>query len=221
MKKILVVFVLFVCSTGAFAQYIHSQGGVVSQGTLVNEKKEVAAARKGFDGWIGIGGGIGGFVVIEAEGANYTAGHFDANFGYNVSPRAFIGAGYKLLYANTTMGAWYANLRAFTSPKAKTSFINLYIGMIHTGTITELNCMEEGNTQDDYSYFKPKGLTGGFSAGYLWNHVALELGFGIFGGLEYQAGSKKVINPYGLDWTDEEVESWPGLELFCKLSWRF
>ena len=221
MKKILAVLTLLVCSTGVFAQYIQSQGGVVSQGTLVNEKKEVAAARKGFDGWVGIGGGIGGFVYVDVKGANYTAGHFDANLGYNVSPRAFLGVGYKSLYANTTMGSWYANLRVFTSPTARTSFVNLYVGMVHAGTIAELNCIEDGDTQDDYSYFTPQGLTGGISGGYLWNHFALEFGFGMFGGLEYGAG-KKVINPYNLDWEDEErVESHPGLELFCRLSWRF
>ena len=222
MKKIFITLTLLVCSTATFAQYIQSQGGVVSQGTLVNEKKEVVAARKGFDAWIGIGGGIGGYVLIDVTGADYSAAHYDVNGGYNITPRLFIGAGYKALYANTTLGAMYANIRIFGSAKANSIFADLRIGKVHTGTIAELNAIESPEDGNDYHYFRPQGLMGGYSMGYLWNHFALEFGLNIIGGKVYDTEGGKVINPYGLDWTDgERVEVNPGLDLFCKLSWRF
>ena len=207
MKKILVVLALLVCSTGVFAQYIHSQGGVVSQGTLVNEKKEVVAARKGWDGWIGVGGGIGG--SIQA----------DANFGYNTTnARGFFGVGYKYFQTpDFTLGSWYLNMRTFASNKANSFFFSYRLGYTLIGTI-----YEKENNNGDYSYIMPKGIMGGLSFGYLWNHFSFELGGDLMGGLHYES-SKKIINPYGLDWTDKEhVESEPfAIDLFVKLSWRF
>lgn len=212
MKKILVVFVLFVCSTGVSAQYIQSQGGIVSQGTFTNEETEVDAARKGLDGWVAIGGGLGGFPQAVSSVSEFTAMQFDANFGYNIAPRVYIGAGCFAHYSNTIVSAAYVNLRTFSSPKANSLFMNLRIGHVLAGTICE-------DSEGSYDYYKPQGIVGGYSMGYLWNRFALEFGLDIIGGLTYRA-YEKVLNPYGLDWANDTSFK-PALDLFCKLSWRF
>lgn len=223
MKKIVTFLILLVCSTGAFAQYIQNQGGIVSQGTLVNESsKEVEAVRKGWDGWVGVGGGIGGFPHAVNSVNEMTAAVFDANLGCNVAPRVFIGVGCSALYGKTTLSNMYVNLRTFSSKKANSLFNNIRFGYVLTGTIAEDN-RGEAEGYNDYCYYKPQGIMGGYSMGYLWNHFAFEVGFSVIGGLEYKIG-RQQLNPYGLDWGSahgEYLSVSPALEAFCRLSWRF
>ena len=207
MKKILTTLLLLVCGSGAFAQYMSS--GVVSQGTLINNRTEII--RSGFDVWIG-GGAGGSFTGVGggSEGVFSSSFHADVNAGYNVAPRAFLGAGLCAYSTSTSVFALYANIRAFDSRNVNSAYFDFRLGKVLGGKSQKYIVENEWGSYDTY-YHKPKGIMGGYSIGYIWNRWAFEWGVDII-------GASVTENE---EWTDEDTEISVIVETFVKLAYRF
>ena len=152
MRKILTVLLLLVCGSGAFAQYMSS--GVVSQGTLINNRTEII--RSGFDIWAG-GGAGGSFTGVGggSEGVFSSSFHADVNAGYNVAPRAFLGVGLRATYStSTSVFALYANIRAFDSRNVNSAYFDFRLGKVLGGKTQKYIVENEWSGYDTY-YHKP------------------------------------------------------------------
>ena len=225
MRKILTTLLLLVCSSGVFAQYMSS--GVVSQGTLINNRTEII--RSGFDIWAGGGVGVG-MDPNEIDMLFYNPYYIDANVGYNVTPRLFLGAGVQAGKTYTSVLEVYGNMRIFGSRQLNTTYFDLHFGKISSNDDYLIHTYREAYKEIIACCHKPQGMTGGFSFGYLWNHFALEVGLDIAGTYiaEIIADAPGSTTASEIDWQKWIEEGsiygegvYATIDLFVKLSWRF
>lgn len=198
MKKIITVLLILVCSSSMYAQY--TPGGLVSQGTLMSTKTEII--RSGFDVWAGGGVGFGVYTGADVVATTY---HIDINAGYNVSPRLFFGIGFNSVSSITDATAVYINLRPYISRNLNSLYYNFFLGKVIGGNTIVVNDEDWRNTM----FYKPSGMMGGFTIGYVWNHFAFEAGMSLFGGKQIEVNgydypgtsfSEVIEDPSLVDW---------------------
>lgn len=216
MRRILTTLLLVLCGSGAFAQYM--SGGLVSQGTLMSTQTEVI--RSGFDIWAGGGFGFGAFMESDDIVGSY---HININAGYNINPRMFVGGGIYSCKTSTNVSSLYLNMRSFVSRNLNSLYIDLRLGKIINGGVGEKITEQEHNGyvySTDITYYKPQGLMGGYSMGYIWDRFALEWGFDFIGAVatdaEYYGTAEDI------DWeSDEYVSISAMVDFFIKAAYRF
>lgn len=215
MRKIMIAL-LFMCSSMVFAQYM--PGGLVSQGTLMNTKTEII--RSGFDVWASGGIGMGG---VGDDVKLFTSYHVDANAGYNVLPKMFLGAGVRLVKTYTTIPALYVNMRCFASRDVNSIYVDLRLGKVIGGSTYKGTIGGRGGRE--VSYYKPSGATGGFSLGYIWNRLALDFGLDFIGAKRLDVYGFDLGDASKIDWEEEEYEEYKTISLaidaFIKVAYRF
>ena len=218
MRKIFTTLLLLVCGSGAFAQYMSS--GVVSQGTLINNRTEII--RSGFDIWVGGGVGFGG--VGKSFSTSY---NMDAVVGYNVTPKMFLGAGIDMCRTYTDIYTLYVDMKVFDSRNPNTLYGDFRLGKIVGGSIYK-EIYEEGEgryKQTNTRYHKPNGAAFGVSLGYLWNHFALEYGLDVIFTKELDMYGNDLGDISEKDWERDEYAEYctvsASLDAFIKVSYRF
>lgn len=218
MKKILTTLLLLVCGSGAFAQYM--SGGLVSQGTLINNRTEIV--RSGFDVWAGggIGLGLGSFSESPNISGSY---HVNVNAGYNVTPRVFIGAGIYSCNSLTNVSSLFANIRIFNSRSVNSLYGDFRLGKIVGGKVSEDITEREHDGyvySTDIYYYKPHGIMGGWSLGYIWDRFAFEWGMDLIGAVGTGIDYSDV--DWDIDWVNNEHTSIGIiLDTFFKVAYRF
>lgn len=223
MRKIMIAL-LFMCSSMVFAQYM--PGGLVSQGTLMNTKTEII--RSGFDVWASGGIGMG---AVGDDVKLFTSYHVDANAGYNVLPKMFLGAGVRFGKTYTTIPTLYVNMRCFASRDVNSMYVDLRLGKViggstYKGTYKwETDTYIPGRGEMGVSYYKPSGATGGFSLGYIWNRLALDFGLDFIGAKRLDVYGFDLGDASEIDWKEEEYEEYKtvsvAIDAFIKVAYRF
>ncbi len=222
MRKIMIAL-LFMCSSMVFAQYM--PGGLVSQGTLMNTKTEII--RSGFDVWASGGIGMG---AVADDVTLFTSYHVDANAGYNVLPKMFLGAGVRLGKTYTTIPTLYVNMRCFASRKVNSMYVDLRLGKViggstYKGTYESESSLLQNMGKMGVSYYKPSGATGGYSLGYIWNRLALDFGFDIIGAKRLDVLGYDLGDASEIDWKEEKYENYKtisvSIDAFIKVAYRF
>lgn len=223
MKKVMTVLLLTIGCCSMYGQYI--PGGIVSQGTLMSTRTEIV--RSGFDVWAGAGVGVGGVGSSEEAVMTY---HVDINAGYNVSPRLFVGVGLNSAKIATDVSAVYVNLRPYVSRELNSLYFNIFLGKVVSGNTTSV-VEYDGLGRPMTRFFKPSGVMGGYTMGYVWDHFAFEAGMNICGGKlgninisDYPeiSFSEIVEEPSLVDWKkvhDPDISVL--VDFSIRVSWRF
>lgn len=201
MKKIFLTLALVVCSMSAFSQFI--QQGTFIDTNEYEERKVEVSVREGWEGSF-----LGAVGAAGYEVPSFVAFRVDGSYGYNVTPKFYLGTSLgghlgEVMYATLSI-----NPRFYLSKRLNAGFWDFEFGYI-------LGSSEHdwGEQYGDEDIYRANGLYFGLAYGYRFNKWSIEVG----------------VNAYDTDWWDDYHYEWdyydegldPGVEFHLGFSFYF
>lgn len=215
MKKIFLTLALVVCSMSAFSQFIQ-QGTLIDTNEYEDRKVDIPM-RKGWDGSFGLGAGVSGY---DMDAFLF---RLDLNYGYNVTPWFYLGAGVSGHFTEISMAAVYINPRIYFSKRINSMYLDLNVGTTVASSVDA-----DWDEYEYYSYdsfvYKASGLYAGVSLGYRFDNWELEAGMRVYN-TKY-GDAEKYDGEVHYDWADTEeyeYDEWfdPSGEFFLRMAFHF
>lgn len=200
MKKIFLTLALVACSMSAFSQFI--QQGTFIDTNEYEERKVDVSVRKGWEG--SFLGAVGAAGYEEPS----LAFRVDGSYGYNVTPKFYLGASLGGHFGEVMYASLSINPRLYLSRQLNAGFWDFEIGYVLGSSEYDW-----GEQYGDGDIYRADGLYFGLAYGYRFDKWSIKVG----------------INAYDTDWWDGYYDEWdyygeeldPGVELYFGISFYF